>query len=217
MPVTFDLHMHTSRHSPDSVINPFSLLHRARELDLDGIVITEHDFLWTDEELEELRAVLPNLAVFAGVEVSAKEGHFLCYGVKDPLRLPKGIGVADLCKEVHQQGGAVIAAHPFRWDQPFNEILAELAPDLDGLEVMTSNMDAGCRRKAEQVWKAKGWIGLGDSDAHVENIVGCCYTEFEKPIRDEKDLIDALRGGVATPHERQQERLVDEGLTPVEE
>ena len=107
MPTIFDLHMHTSRHSPDSVINPFSLMHRARDLKLDGIVITEHDFLWTEGELGELRAAVPQVMVFGGVEVSAKEGHFLCYGVTDPLRLPMGIGVAELCREVHRQGGAV--------------------------------------------------------------------------------------------------------------
>lgn len=202
MPVTFDMHIHTGRHSPDSVINPFALVHRARQLGLGGVVITEHDWLWTEDELDELRAAVPEVLVFAGVEVSALEGHFLVYGVTDPLRLPKGISVGDLCKEVHRQGGAVIAAHPFRWDQPFQDILTRVQPELDGLEVMSSNMDADCRRQADAVWKAKGWIGLGNSDAHVEDVIGACYTEFKDPIRDQRDLIAALRGGVATPWER---------------
>jgi predicted metal-dependent phosphoesterase TrpH len=202
MPAFFDLHMHTSRHSPDSVINPFSLMHRARELKLDGIVITEHDFLWTEAELEELRAAVPGVAVFGGVEVSAKEGHFLCYGVTEPLRVPMGIGVADLCHEMHRQGGAVIAAHPFRWNQPFHDILGNHHPELDGLEVMSNNMDVDCRQKASELWKSRTWTGLGDSDAHVEDTVGVCYTEFKDAIRDQRDLIEALRGGAATPHDR---------------
>src|SRR5262245_40858941 len=34
----FDLHMHTARHSPDSSIDPFALVRRAREIGLDGVV-----------------------------------------------------------------------------------------------------------------------------------------------------------------------------------
>ena len=64
----------------------------------------------------------PDLVILAGIEVSAYEGHFLAYGVANPFAVPKGIRVAALCREVHAQGGAVVAAHPFRWNQPFEEI-----------------------------------------------------------------------------------------------
>jgi len=43
--VAFDMHLHTSRHSPDSAINPFSLVRHAQQLGLTGVVITEHDWL----------------------------------------------------------------------------------------------------------------------------------------------------------------------------
>src|SRR5437868_2217657 len=119
-------------------MDPVDLVHRAREIGLDGVVITEHDWLWTEEELNELRAAAPGLVVLAGVEVSAREGHFLAYGVRDPFAVPHGIGVAALCREVHRQGGAVVAAHPFRWGQRFDEILRKEQPELDGLELMTS-------------------------------------------------------------------------------
>ena len=42
----FDHHLHTSRHSPDSVIDPCALIERARAVGLDGVVITEHDYQW---------------------------------------------------------------------------------------------------------------------------------------------------------------------------
>ena len=60
--------------------------------------------------MEELRQEHPKLVIFAGVEVSAFEGHFLVYGVDNPFALPRGIRVAELCREVHAQGGAVVAA-----------------------------------------------------------------------------------------------------------
>src|ERR1700681_2341534 len=95
----FDLHMHTTRHSPDSQMDPLGMCRRAREIGLDGVVITEHDWLWTEAELEELRAAAPGLVVLAGIEVSAQEGHFLAYGVSDPFTLHKRIPVAELCTE----------------------------------------------------------------------------------------------------------------------
>jgi predicted metal-dependent phosphoesterase TrpH len=194
----FDLHMHTTRHSPDSRMDPLALVRRAREIGLEGVVITEHDWLWTEGELGELRAAAPGLVVLAGVEVSCREGHFLAYGVADPFAVPRGIGAAALCREVHRQGGAVVAAHPFRWGQPFDDILRRERPELDGLEVMSSNMDADCRRRAAQVRQARGLAGLGSSDAHDEATLGVCYSDFDATIRDGQDLVAAIRAGRAT-------------------
>src|SRR5262245_35574318 len=198
----FDLHMHTTRHSPDSQIDPFALLRRAREVGLDGVVITEHDWLWTEEELDELRAAAEGLVVLAGIEVSAEQGHFLVYGVHDPFAVPRGIDVAELCREVHRQGGAVVAAHPFRWGQRFDEILRDDRPELDGLELMTKNMDAGCRRRAAEIHASRPLAGLGSSDAHREPELGFCYTDFGQVVRDMRDLVEAIRSRRGVPHER---------------
>src|SRR5438270_6875140 len=107
----FDLHMHTTRHSPDSQMDPLTMCRRARAIGLNGVVITEHDWLWTEAELGVLRVTHPDLVILAGIEVSAREGHFLVYGVTNPFATPRGIRVAELCREVHAQGGAVVAAH----------------------------------------------------------------------------------------------------------
>ncbi len=198
----FDLHLHTTRHSPDSEMDPLVMVRRAGQLGLDGVVITEHDWLWTEAELEGLRARSQGLVVLAGIEVSAREGHFLVYGVTNPFAVPRGIGVAALCREVHRQGGAVVAAHPFRWGQPFEEILERHRPELDGLEMMSNNMDEECRRRTAAVQARLGLAGLGNSDAHHEDVLGCCCTEFAIPIRTAADLVAAIRGRQAVPRDR---------------
>jgi predicted metal-dependent phosphoesterase TrpH len=185
----FDLHLHTTRHSPDSQIG------------LDGVVITEHDWLWTEAELDILRNLGEGLVVLAGIEVSAVEGHFLVYGVSNPLAVPRGIGVAQLCDEVHRQGGAVVAAHPFRWGQPFDEILREEQPELDGLELMSSNMDDACRQRTAQVHAQLRLAGLGNSDAHHEDVLGFCYTEFPDGIATARDLVAAIRRRATVPRQ----------------
>ena len=208
----FDLHIHTSRHSPDSLIDPSALVQRAMELGLDGIVITEHDWLWTEQELQELRAIAPGLVVLAGIEVTAKEGHFLTYGVRDPFKLPRGIGVADLCREVHRQEGAVAAAHPFRWGQPFDRILEQEMPDLDGLELMTNNMDEVLRHLAAGIFQERSLCGLGSSYAHHIDTVGVCYTDFSAVIRSNRDLVQAIRNRRGVARERVRgEGVRDEG------
>jgi predicted metal-dependent phosphoesterase TrpH len=198
----FDLHMHTTRYSPDSFMEPLDLVRKSKAIGLDGVVITEHDWLWTEPELDELRAAASGLVVLAGVEVSAREGHFLAYGVHNRFALARGIGVAALCREAHRQGGAVVAAHPFRFGQRFSSILRSENPELDGLELMSSNMDADCRERAAAIQRTYFLAGLGSSDAHSEDVLGVCYTEFDAEIRDGRDLVEAIRSRRGTAHDR---------------
>jgi predicted metal-dependent phosphoesterase TrpH len=185
-------------------MDPLVMLRRARSLGLDGLVITEHDWLWTEPELDELRKQAPDLVILSGIEVSAREGHFLSYGVTNPFAVPRGIPVADLCREVHRQGGVVVGAHPFRFGQRFDDILQRDKPDLDGLEMMSSNMDPECRRRAHEVQSRLGVAQLGNSDAHHEETLGYCFTHFAADIAGMNDLVDAIRQRRTTPHERTQ-------------
>ena len=113
-----DHHIHTSRHSPDSSIDPFRLVERASSIGLDAVVITEHDYQWQPDELAELAARAGSLRVLSGAEISAREGHFLVYGLPSLEDVPPGIQVKDLIEVVRRHGAAIVAAHPFRWDQP---------------------------------------------------------------------------------------------------
>jgi predicted metal-dependent phosphoesterase TrpH len=178
----FDLHMHTSRHSSDSITDPFDLVRSAVAAGLDGIVITEHDYWWPDEELEELRAAAPGLVILSGVEVA------------DPFKLERGMPWPELCREVHRQGGAAVAAHPNRWGQPFEKIVKEQQPELDGIEVMSNNMDDDLRTRAARLLeKFPHFAQLGNSDSHDPTTVGCCFTDFDAVIRTSADLVKAIR------------------------
>jgi len=92
----FDHHLHTAKHSPDSIIDPWELIEHAREIGLDGVVITEHDYQWEADELAELAARAAPLRVFSGVELSTLEGHFLVYGLPSLEDVFPGIELAEL-------------------------------------------------------------------------------------------------------------------------
>ena len=203
----FDLHMHTRRHSPDSETDPFVLLAAAQDAGLDGIVITEHDYFWPEAELAELRAAAPNLVILSGVEVTGRGGDMLVYGITDPFALPRGIAWPELCREVHRQGGVAVAAHPNRWNQPFERLLRDPGVELDGIEVMSNNMDTDLRKLAEKMLrKYPQFAQLGNSDSHAPETVGCCYTDFDAEIRTASDLVAAIRGrkGIAMANGRRE-------------
>src|SRR5580704_10660827 len=103
----FDHHMHTKKHSPDSEIDPLLLIERARLIGLDGLVITEHDYQWEADELVELADRAAPLRVFSGAEISAREGHFLVYGLPSLDLVPAGVALADLLEQVRRHQAAI--------------------------------------------------------------------------------------------------------------
>ena len=65
-----DLHNHTSYGSACSYMTPDELIQRAKLMGLDGICITEHNQLWSEEMLEKWRRK-HNFLVLGGVAVLA--------------------------------------------------------------------------------------------------------------------------------------------------
>jgi PHP-associated len=188
-----DHHLHTSRHSPDSEIDPFELVEHALRIGLDGLVITEHDYQWESDELAELAARAAPLRVFSGAEISAREGHFLVYGLPGLDDVPPGIALVDLLKVVRRHRAAIVAAHPFRWGQPFDTFVAEHGPAFDALELVSNNVTVETRSKTEAVLHANPSVGAtGSSDAHELYVVGCYFTEFADPIVTISDFVTAL-------------------------
>ena len=199
----FDHHLHTVRHSPDSSIDPLKMIRRAREIGLDGLVITEHDYQWERDALADLARQAAPLLVFSGAEVSAREGHFLVYGLPSVDEVPPGIGLADLLRVVRGHDAAIVAAHPFRWDQPFDAIVAEHGPAFDALELVSKNVTPDTRARTEHVLRRHGMGATGSSDAHEIETLGCYFTEFDRPIASIRDFAAALRAGRGRPRHRQ--------------
>jgi predicted metal-dependent phosphoesterase TrpH len=199
----FDHHMHSSRHSPDSEIDPVRLVERAREIGLDGVVITEHDYQWEPDELRELARMAAPLRVFSGAEISAREGHFLVYGLPSLDEVPPGVTLADLLTAVRRHQAAIVAAHPFRWDQPFDAIVAEHGPVFDALELVSNNVSAETRAKTEALLRKHPMGSTGSSDAHELEVVGCYFTEFEGPIDSISEFVAALRNRRGRPRHHQ--------------
>jgi predicted metal-dependent phosphoesterase TrpH len=194
-----DHHLHTSRHSPDSLIDPHELLVRAHAAGLDGVVITEHDYQWPDEELLELSQAAEGLVVLSGAEISAREGHFLVFGLPDLDEAPAGISVGDLVQVVRANDAAIVAAHPFRWDQDFRSIVEEHGAAFDALELISNNVSPQTRALTEELLAEYPMGTTGSSDAHEPEVVGRFYTEFSEPVRSMPDFVRLIRARAGRP------------------
>lgn len=203
----FDHHLHTAKHSPDSNIDPWELIDHARKIGLDGVVITEHDYQWQAEELAELAARATPLRVFSGVEISALEGHFLVYGLPSLVDVYPGITLAELLPLVRRHQAAIVGAHPFRWDQPFHEIVARHGPVFDALELVSNNVTTETRSRTEALLRDHPMGASGSSDAHELATLGCYFSEFDRPIDTLADFVAALHARCGKPQHRAGVRL----------
>jgi predicted metal-dependent phosphoesterase TrpH len=197
-----DLHIHTRRYSGCSNIAPEDLLARAKAAGLDGIAITEHGIRWSDEEIHRLKAQagLEDFVVIPGQEVACYgrdgrfEGEFLVFGYPKSLGSSKSLQQVAAC--VHDAGGVMIAAHPFRRTRDggfFGSGHQTLALPIDGLEVEHPAYDDEGRCLARAVMAARAIAGIGASDAHDLREIGRCRTVLDSPIASTGMLCEAIR------------------------
>ena len=188
-----DLHVHTSRYSPCSRIDPKDLVHTASEAGLDAIVITEHGRMWSRDEVEELRRSAPTnkLVVLAGAEIYTGRGDILVFGIEEIGPLVAAENPETVVSRTHDQGGVAIAAHPTRFGLEFGAEIFHLP--LDAIEVMSGNMASSEWVEAMRICEATGVPPVSCSDAHTLGMLGGFYTMFDDPIRTETELTIAIK------------------------
>ena len=63
---------------------------------------------------------------------------------------------------------------------------------LDIVELVNGGSRAGENERAEELCRARGYAGIGGSDAHLTSHIAVALTKFEAKITDEGSLVDAL-------------------------
>ncbi len=204
--MVIDLHVHTSPASPCSSAPVDDLIQEAKRIGLDGICLTDHNHLWSRESVEELRQ-RHGFLVLRGNEITTDQGDMLVFGFDRDI---KGIiQLKELAEEVHASCGLIIAAHPFRGFLTFGLGQLGLSPQkgaerplfrsVDGVEVLNGKVTGEENSFASEVAATLGLPGTGGSDAHEVSEVGLYATRFLTPVRDENELVNALRKGAFTP------------------
>ena len=123
------------------------------------------------------------------------QGEFLVYGY--PHSLGSNKSAEQLIEIVHDQGGVVVAAHPFKPHTTGNGFYGcgHLIYDLevDGLEIGHPDFGDEERRFAREVMDKKGIAGIACSDAHDLIDIGTFWTMLEDDVRDTPDLCRAIQ------------------------
>lgn len=212
----YDTHVHTAEASGCATASGAEQARRYKELGYDGIIITDHFFNgnsaihhyydWYDRvrqfckgyENAKSEGDRIGLKVFFGIEYSYFGADLLTYGVdKDWLYQNDNImdvSVYEYIKRVHDAGGIIIHAHPFRETSYINEI--KLMPKwVDGVEVYNTGnhyIDEKFNERAK--WYAQQYdlpITAGTDNHHLtaERISGI-YTE--QPLESIEDYMDSV-------------------------
>jgi predicted metal-dependent phosphoesterase TrpH len=192
-----DLHIHTNRSSYCSSLSPQEMLERAEILDLDAVAVTEHSTHRGAQIAYEM-GLETGFKVFRGVEVYTTSGDMLVFGISSEV-MPD-MDFAELLETVRGENGLIIAAHPTRgyWGHhrkykgyPPRDVLESV----DAIEALNGGCSRQANTQAARLAKELGLPQVGGSDAHIASQVGKCVTVFEDDIRDEEELMEALRAG----------------------
>jgi len=198
------MHIHTNPKSPCSNLTPESAIKEAIDIGLDGIVFTEHNITWTNEEINKLREKY-DIIILKGIEITAREGDILVYNYDfgEIADLPY---VKDIRNIVGNNPNVFIAwAHPFReflvvgisdLGIDMDEILnREIFKYIDGIEVLNGLVSKRANRLAKSVCKKKNLICISGSDAHELDQIGRCVMNFKNKIHNELELVKNLFKG----------------------
>ena len=193
-----ETHSHSKEHSACSYMSVTALVTRAAEIGLDGLIITDHGYVWPEEDL---RAVVrevgaANLLVLSAPEITARdpetgkhEGDYLLFGCSEVP--PDPTSAAGVVQFGQDRGGLVIAGHPFRCGMSAGARVFSLP--LDGIEVYNQNHSPADVRRCQAVVERQGYLGLAGSDAHQVEQIGQFLTCLERPIATIAEFVTELR------------------------
>lgn len=185
----FDLHIH-SYYSFDSLSHPEKIAKVAIKKGLNGIAITDHNVFCVD--WTALREKYPDLIIIQGSEIGTKGvGDILCYFIESEISSKDPFEVV---KQVHEQGGLAVLAHPFHHGRTINSYPAELIEQLDAIETANAHNCVN-NKMAEELADRFSKPYTGGSDAHIVSEVGNGYTLLnlnKKDARNEEILKSAI-------------------------
>jgi predicted metal-dependent phosphoesterase TrpH len=200
-----DLHCHSvssddARATVEAYLKWIQVL-RQRGCRVDGIALTEHRKFDAHLDYSALAAQY-GVLVLKGSELDTRCGHLLVYGVTAGLL--RAFDFADvtldaqaMVQEARSRGAIAIPAHPGRPGIGLAELLAKGASleGLEAVEVLNHGSRPGENERAAELAAQRGLRGIGASDAHFASAIASCLTEFQDPIRNEAELVEALHAG----------------------
>ena len=191
-----DLHMHEKRYSLDSTLALEEIVEIAKKRGLDAICITDHDSMGLREYAEEY-SKKTGFPIFVGIEYFSLQEDILAFGID---HYPEDrISAQEFIDYVHEQGGVVVSAHPFRHNRRGLEGYLDILKGVDAIEILNGSTLPDAAMVAVQYARKYGFAITGGSDCHYPDKVGICATYFPNEIKTMDDLVSAIRNRECQP------------------
>ncbi|OPY67239.1 MAG: Phosphotransferase enzyme family protein [Syntrophorhabdaceae bacterium PtaU1.Bin034] len=193
-----EMHCHTIEHSACSFVRAVDLVRQIYRNNVDGAIITDHHFLWSEEDLKSLKqaAEVPGFFVMlSGQEVTTSDhGDILVYGAEEAIA--RGISLAGI--RTRYPHAALVFAHPYRnGKKPGRDRL--LNPLLDAVEIFSSNHSVSGNARGLRDWHRYKFTAIAGTDTHALSYAGLYPTHFDHPIQRIEELADELKKGHCRP------------------
>lgn len=194
MTVLTDFHIHTIhsvRTLPyDSLSTIKEVVTQAKRAGLNCIAKTDHDTVKGNKEAISYGKKI-GVVVVPGIEISKKydiiekrlgikrrkEEHIIGLGINS--KLPVGIsekGVEEIADWIHDNGGIVVAPHPFSFDGVSKKVSLKC---IDVIEVHNGGVDKISNYRAKLAAKRLDKPGIAGSDAHWHKFVGSVINQVD--------------------------------------
>ena len=220
MEFIYETHCHTSQASACGRVSGGELARYYKQNGFDGIIVTDHFFngnTCIDQSLDwEKRCELYcagyrdakavgdeiGLTVMLGIEYSYKGTDLLTYGVDEQWLKAHpevmDIDVHEYMKLVHESGGMVVHAHPFR-EAWYIDTIRLYPYDVDAVEVFNAgNHDAEYNRRALWYAESYGLTKTAGSDRHDTADKGCGAVVFDEKIHNIQDYIRLVKSSAVS-------------------
>ena len=205
----FDMHCHTKEGSIDSRVFVREYAEILKAKGFGGMLVTDHDSYKGWRYWKEHRAAMPrNFGVLMGIEYDTKDaGHFIVImpdGIHLRLLELRGMSVEMLTKIVHEYGGVLGPAHPFGMRSSSAMFChkmkknTHLMENFDFLEGLNTCERVRSNELARDLAEDYDLQCIGGSDSHKAVYVGTAFTDFDRDIKCNNDMINAIKeGGIA--------------------
>ena len=194
-----DLHAHSIKSDDGRAkVQNYCQWIRARDIPIDGFVLTEHRQFDLESDYSEL-AQEYGLTILKGSEVETEYGHVLVFGVTSALmqefdftniHLP----LARVIEACAAHDAVPVPCHPGRRRVGMSAHIAEygIPAGVRIVEIYNGGSRGDEDAIAQNMATEQDYLGIGGSDAHIVSHIGRCATRFSAPIHNERELVEAL-------------------------
>ncbi len=194
-----EIHSHTREHSECSHISALTLAQEVRDKGLQGLVLTDHHYVWPSEDLAALRKkakLEDHFVLLSGQEVTTEDsGDVLVFG--PTVSIPKNTRLSAILQRYPD--AALVWAHPYRKAARPDPRNLEVSGPFHGIEVFSSNHTVRGNVQGLQDWHRYKFTALAGTDTHGEGYAGTYPTQFDHWVDTLEDLVTEIRSGRCRP------------------